>query len=318
MAIEDQQGTVYVLDENGSVVKIDSAVDSFKVFLQIPKSEKPASFATAVVDHKVLFFVTSYCADSSACGGVLRMYSAEGALRKTWSCPSLCSGVAVDTVRRLVYLSGTVNGVIYRTAIDGADSPIDHMRTIEGARRLGPMLADIPNHRILVADVLGGKVYTLDTVSLTVQVVGTDLGQPLALSVGHEPGQIYLADGASKRIVSLKLRAGGTGTIIATKRFGDPTAVEAAPKDHLWVADAESATLTLVRIGDVGGRPGNRNPCDVNGDGVVDQKDIQEVMNQALGLSPATAHLNGDGVVNLVDVQRVVNAAMGGACRVGQ
>src|SRR5439155_3737810 len=43
--------------------------------------------------------------------------------------------------------------------------------------------------------------------------------------------------------------------------------------------------------------------CDVNHDGAVHVTDVQLVVDQALGIFPATSDINGDGVVNVVDVQ---------------
>lgn len=59
--------------------------------------------------------------------------------------------------------------------------------------------------------------------------------------------------------------------------------------------------------------------CDLNGDGVVDNTDVQLSISNALGqASCATADLDGDGRCDVIDVQRVINAALGGSCRVGQ
>ena len=57
--------------------------------------------------------------------------------------------------------------------------------------------------------------------------------------------------------------------------------------------------------------------CDLNGDGVVDSKDVTLFINIALGLTPLTAgaDLNGDGTVNVIDVMRAVIAAGGGGCK---
>jgi len=54
--------------------------------------------------------------------------------------------------------------------------------------------------------------------------------------------------------------------------------------------------------------------CDVNGDGVVNVKDVQTLVNQSLGVLQALNDLTGDGVVNVADVQLDINVALGGAC----
>ena len=56
------------------------------------------------------------------------------------------------------------------------------------------------------------------------------------------------------------------------------------------------------------------SPCDLNADGSVTVIDVQQVVNQALGMAPCTADLDKNGQCNIVEVQRVTNAALGGAC----
>ena len=54
--------------------------------------------------------------------------------------------------------------------------------------------------------------------------------------------------------------------------------------------------------------------CDVTGDGVVNVKDVQQMVNEALGAAQALNDVSGDGVVNVVDIQVEINAVLGGTC----
>ena len=54
--------------------------------------------------------------------------------------------------------------------------------------------------------------------------------------------------------------------------------------------------------------------CDVNKDNTTNIVDVQQCVNQSLGVTTCTADINKDGICNVVDVQRVVNAALGGQC----
>jgi hypothetical protein len=62
-----------------------------------------------------------------------------------------------------------------------------------------------------------------------------------------------------------------------------------------------------------------RSPCDINGDGKVDDKDIRHVQDEIDGvIVPATTDLDGNGKTDVVDLQRVIDAAAtNGTCRVG-
>jgi hypothetical protein len=59
------------------------------------------------------------------------------------------------------------------------------------------------------------------------------------------------------------------------------------------------------------------NPCDLNGDAVVNLLDLQLANNMALGLGPCTANIVGAGICNIVTIQRVINAALNGVCVTG-
>lgn len=54
--------------------------------------------------------------------------------------------------------------------------------------------------------------------------------------------------------------------------------------------------------------------CDVGNAGTVNVVDVQLMINEALGVSPAVNDLNQDGVVNATDVQIVISAALGSLC----
>jgi hypothetical protein len=44
--------------------------------------------------------------------------------------------------------------------------------------------------------------------------------------------------------------------------------------------------------------------------------DVQQVINEALGLAPPVNDLDGDGAVTVADAQVIINAAMGLGCMV--
>jgi uncharacterized repeat protein (TIGR01451 family) len=54
--------------------------------------------------------------------------------------------------------------------------------------------------------------------------------------------------------------------------------------------------------------------CAISGDGAASVADVQAIINEALGVTPAVHDLNHDGVVNVGDSQKVLNAALGLGC----
>jgi len=70
-------------------------------------------------------------------------------------------------------------------------------------------------------------------------------------------------------------------------------------------------------IGGVGREPATLTRCDINQDGSINVVDVENVIDEVLGLAQATDDLNGDGVVNVTDVQMEVVAALGLGCLAG-
>jgi uncharacterized repeat protein (TIGR01451 family) len=59
---------------------------------------------------------------------------------------------------------------------------------------------------------------------------------------------------------------------------------------------------------------GAYSPCDVNRSASTNVADVQQEINEALGLVAALNDLNGDAVVNVVDVEMVIAAVFGLGC----
>jgi hypothetical protein len=72
------------------------------------------------------------------------------------------------------------------------------------------------------------------------------------------------------------------------------------------------AGLVLMCPPTVGAQPANA--CDLNGNGTVDNDDVQVAIRMALGTTPCTATVMDAGLCNVVLVQRVTNAAHGAQC----
>jgi hypothetical protein len=86
----------------------------------------------------------------------------------------------------------------------------------------------------------------------------------------------------------------------------------------MQVTDNASHTTTQPLSITITNPASQSSACDINGDGVVNDLDVNLELNMALGKSPCTVSLTQTGTCTVVDVQRVINAASGGACRVGQ
>ena len=78
--------------------------------------------------------------------------------------------------------------------------------------------------------------------------------------------------------------------------------------------------LTLPKCKDshIVARERRSSRCDLDGNRVVNECDVNLASDAVLGVIPCEADIDGDGVCTVVDVQRVVNASLkGGTCHVG-
>jgi hypothetical protein len=115
--------------------------------------------------------------------------------------------------------------------------------------------------------------------------------------------------------------AQGTSTVTFNGTLASPTSWSST---SITVSVPLAATSGNV-VATVGGVPSNGMPfsvttlsgvsaCDINGDKSVNVSDVQSLINEASGISPAVHDLNHDGRVTVADVQIVINAVLGLGC----
>ncbi len=100
--------------------------------------------------------------------------------------------------------------------------------------------------------------------------------------------------------ISLTQGAAGTGSGTVTLSVA-PVVLQSTRSFILTIGDAY---LMIWQV----------NPCEVTLDTRPSAFDVQQIVNEALGLSQASDDLNQDGSVNAVDAQIVMNAVLGQQC----
>ena len=130
----------------------------------------------------------------------------------------------------------------------------------------------------------------------------------------------------SNNLIQTASVAGGQGYTVANQ--GKPTLSSVATVDTgfsgsaLFTTDKDGIARPQGAAWDIGAYefttsvppPPSSSACDVNKDNATNIVDVQQCVNQSLGVATCTADINKDGICNVVDVQRVVNAALGGQC----
>jgi hypothetical protein len=120
--------------------------------------------------------------------------------------------------------------------------------------------------------------------------------------------------------ITVTFAAPGSG---ASGSFAGPTAVQ-TNASGVATAPALTANRTTGSYSVTASTAGVSTPasftltntlsCNIKGYGTTNVVDVQMMINEALGATPAANDLNRDGVVNVVDVQIVINPVLGLGC----
>ena len=122
--------------------------------------------------------------------------------------------------------------------------------------------------------------------------------------IGQNPGSATSFTTTLSNLPALTTMEFYQATSSAFQRLADVTVTGGTS----FTFSAPSGFFTLTGVA------GTASACDVNKDAITNVVDVQQCVNQTLGLTSCTADINKDGICNVIDVQRVVNAALGGVC----
>jgi hypothetical protein len=175
------------------------------------------------------------------------------------------------------------------------------------------------------------------TVNMNGMPHGLTVGQPLYWNAGWPAGApaegvYYVSSTASSTAFSFTCTA-TNGTYTADQSARAHAALTVLPSFRISgtgngaytsggtiVAADDTRNFSEISFAPGPGSSGNRtpsNPCDLNGDGVVNSADVAISISMALGQTPCNGGLQGLGTCTVVDTQRVIDAVASGTCRTG-
>jgi len=125
------------------------------------------------------------------------------------------------------------------------------------------------------------------------------------------PNVAGLAQAAATTAISTAGLVVGTVTTAASSTVSIGSVISQNPGPGTVIAPGSSAAVSLVIS--TGAAPG-ANACAIINGVSVSVSDVQQAVNEALGVVPTVNDLNHDGLMNVIDVQIVIGAAMGMVC----
>jgi hypothetical protein len=196
-------------------------------------------------------------------------------------------GVAVDAAGN-IYIADTNNSRVRKVDTSGIITTVaGGACTSYGAGDSGPAtsaslcgptgVAVDSADNLLIVEFTAGLVRRVDTSGMILTIAGSET----ATGLGD----------------------GGPATN-ATLQF--PYSVALGPRRQIFVADSGDYRVRMLMP--------TFSPCDLKETGSITVADVQLIINEALGIIPATYDPNGDGVINVVDTQVESNAVLGFGC----
>jgi hypothetical protein len=173
--------------------------------------------------------------------------------------------------------------------------------------------------------VAAGNVISQSPVAGTLVIAGSAVNLvvstgPVLVSITVTPANSWTVVGWTEQFVATGAYIGSSPQNLTNQVTWASTNTGVAPVSNLGVAtgSAVGASTISATLGTVSGSTAltvlARSKCDTNADNATNVADVQWILNEVLGVTPAVDDLNGDGVVNIVDVQIVINAALGLGC----
>ncbi|MDX9972323.1 MAG: dockerin type I domain-containing protein [FCB group bacterium] len=168
------------------------------------------------------------------------------------------------------------------------------------------------------SEAVAGMQFDVGYEDVPFEAVGATIG-PAASTAGKTLQFAFVDETHARLIVSgfnLNTIPSGIVAYVTFQVMADaPQAVYVAELQNALLSSAYGASISVTSVAGAitVGNPVS-SPADVNGDSRIDAKDVQLVINRALGLdiSPFDADVSENGKVDAADVQMVINAVLGG------
>jgi DNA-binding beta-propeller fold protein YncE len=178
-------------------------------------------------------------------------FSLSGEPNGEWKLPpwkGSFSGVAIDPVGHLAYVTNSETSEIYRLDLRRVGSSPVRLFRIRFAAALGAVVFDAKRQRLLVADSVEGVIYAVQIDGGKVSELVRGTGEPLALALDSSTDRLFIADSINERILVMGLGGKTTEAEVfsAFKEIEEPLGLAVGAEGTLWVGDHGAATVFLL------------------------------------------------------------------------
>ncbi len=241
-------GDLFVLDLVDGILKYPSAAQGKAplVIASFTSSWEPNDMTIAQAEGEEHLFVTLNAGNY----GQLMQYSDAGRFEGSWFQFSPLGGICADELAGRVYTTAWGQGQLLQQPFFAPTKnlPQPFYRFINSPQ-VGPLALD-PTIRVLfAADIRTGAIYMLDLASnsMSTKQIADNLGLPTAMAYDSGRKQLYIADGAGRRIWSIaitsKVATGKATIFMESKEFRQPSSIAIGTDGSIWVGDQSAHAI---------------------------------------------------------------------------
>jgi hypothetical protein len=245
IALDRVEGSLYVLNADGSVAALSKDGGEYKRILTIPPELQAADIVSAEREGKIELVIVASMKGPTPTGRVLK-YSLEGQLQQSWTLPFSPLNADIDPRSNVLYLTAGASGEIFSVDLKQTAS-VTRLATVQDSRLLGPIVFVQATNHLFAADIFTGNLFDIDVGRKQSTLVSQHFGQVTSMSLDPTGRLLYIADSAGRRLLTYSLSNRLLVRSTTYSRLLQITSVASSyEKDKVWVGDRASGAVYIV------------------------------------------------------------------------
>lgn len=244
---ERKHGSLFILDLNtkdyDKVLVLDDKFSrlSLKTSFKLPYGYQHLGISSLEIENQEYLFVSEVFHGQ----GFIQKYTVpDGRPIQRWHMRQPCSSLAIDDKHLQLFAVSSSSNEIFQ--LDLNSGQIRAIAEINLAGSLGPIVVDVDNQRLFVADSREGDLYQIDlSAHVTIRKIASALGQPNALVLGDD--KLYIYDDSHMRILTFNANSKQL-TIFSSRqpKFRAPSGMTLGGNGALWLLDHDARRIFQI------------------------------------------------------------------------